>query len=155
MFFLRRFFYVVFPIAFNAESVFQIQFICFCTQLYMIYYAGSRPHTSRGKYRIEIFNDVIFMMMIYHLICFSDFNSSMEARFEMGYSQVSLIGILITVNISSMVFTSCVDMKRARVLKTLEKAKMKRIEESSEILLIHTDYWMSEVKDKVKTDYLK
>jgi len=46
-------------------------------------------------------------------------------------------------------------MKRARVLKTLEKAKMKRIEESSEILLIHTDYWMSEVKDKVKTDYLK
>jgi len=79
----------------------------------------------------------------------------MEARFEMGYSQVSLIGILITVNISSMVFTSCVDMKRARVLKTLEKAKMKRIEESSEILLIHTDYWMSEVKDKVKTDYLK
>ena len=59
------------------------------------------------------------------------------------------------VNIVSMVVTSCVDMKRARVLKTLEKAQMKRIEESNEILLIHTDYWMNEVKDKVKTDFFK
>jgi hypothetical protein len=69
----------------------------------MIYYSGIRPHSSHLTTRVNIFNEVIIMFMNYHLICFSNFNLDLLARFQMGYSQISLIGLLIVVNLSIMI----------------------------------------------------
>jgi hypothetical protein len=82
---------------------------------------------SKIKTSVEVFNDVIFMFMIYHLICFSDFNLSLKAKFQMGYSQILLIGALIVVNVIVMVVASIYTIKRKRITKALLLAKQKRL----------------------------
>jgi hypothetical protein len=67
-----------------------------------MYYCGTRPHNTSLRVNIEVFNEVIIMMMNYHMACFSEFNLSTEMQFNMGYSMISGIGIMIIVNLALM-----------------------------------------------------
>lgn len=70
---------------------------------------------------LEIFNEVMIMIINYHLFSFTKF-VSYEASYVMGYSMVSCIGIVVAVNITNMVLKS---IKKSKDMKRLKAAQLK------------------------------
>ena len=48
---------------------------------------------------MEVFNELMVSLMVYHVIAFSDFNTSKTATFELGFSYVYCLGFEIFVNL--------------------------------------------------------
>jgi hypothetical protein len=46
-----------------------------------------------------VFNEIVIMLMNYHMVCFSEFNLSLEMQFNMGYSMMGWIVAMIIVNL--------------------------------------------------------
>jgi hypothetical protein len=93
------------------------------------------PHIERSRCYIEIFNEVMIMIVNYHLICFSEFNMDVDMQFNMGYSLIFFIFFVVFVNIMVMVRKQFDRHKRLRVLKQNNKnlvAQVKLIKEGAE-----------------------
>ena len=71
----------------------------------MMYYSGTKPHLEKNKTRIEIINESAVMILNYHMVSFSDYNLHSEAQFNMGYSYVIFVAILVVVNLCFMLNT--------------------------------------------------
>ena len=68
-----------------------------------MYYASYKPHDSKKRVGLEIFNEVMIMFLNYHLILFTRYNLSDYLKFMMGYSYVFIIGFTMFVNILLMI----------------------------------------------------
>ena len=75
----------------------------FSSSLYVIFYESQRPHEIRSRQYLEVVNEILIMMTIYHMFMFSKFNYNLDLQFTMGYSMVATICILVAINISMMV----------------------------------------------------
>jgi hypothetical protein len=73
IFLIRRIIFVSIPTFMYKYPFYQVQILIFLTSLYIIFYAGSKPHIYKSRRWIEVFNEVWVMMMNYHLIIFTDF----------------------------------------------------------------------------------
>lgn len=73
IFMLRRFIFVLIPTIFGSLTVIQLQFLLFLSSIYVIWYGTISPYeTKRGTY-IEMFNEVMLLILFYHLFLFTDF----------------------------------------------------------------------------------
>lgn len=75
VFLIKRMVFVLIPAVFYKASYMQIQLLVMMTYAYIIFYAGRRPHNNNMRINLEIFNEVMFMILNYHMICFSNFNT--------------------------------------------------------------------------------
>jgi hypothetical protein len=114
-FMIRRFFVIVLVCMETTLAYQKLQIFILLELAYLIYYVHVRPHISFRKRFTEIGNECFILMFSYHLITFSDFNSSLIQQFNMGYSCASFLGLMLIFNIFQMVMT------------TYEIAKLKRI----------------------------
>lgn len=117
LFLWRRVVFVVIPTFLFNYPAFQVQILLFMTSLYVVYYASTRPHMDRHRAFIETFNEVMIMIMNYHMVCFSNFNPHMEAQFAMGYSFIACIILVVVINIGAMAKETFINMKKSRLLK--------------------------------------
>jgi len=124
IFLLRRVLFVGIPTFFFAWPWHQIQALIWSTSIYIIFYAGIKPHNSRGRSRIEIFNECMIMIGCYHLICFSEFNLSSLTQYQTGYSYVAVFAIVLLVNLGVMVFKQLSGLSHKKKLKAIRKAKL-------------------------------
>ena len=70
--------------------------------LYVMLYAGIRPHWDNNRSRIEITNEVLIMIFNYHMVIFSEYCLNEMFQFYMGFSNAAFIGILVLINITNM-----------------------------------------------------
>lgn len=96
--------------------------LIFLTSLYIIFYGGSKPHVFKRRRQIEVFNEWMIMVMNYHLVAFSEFNMNTKAQYNMGYSYVFMIGVVIAVNLSFMFVKMYHQFQKKRALYNLRKA---------------------------------
>ena len=81
-----------------------------------MYYFGFAPHFTKKKLMIEGFNDVIIIILSYHLFCFTNF-TEVNAWFFIGYSFVGFFMIIILVNLVFMVnnvYHRCLSKRRKK-----------------------------------------
>jgi len=90
----------------------------------MIYYSYCKPHNSRARNYIEIWNETLIMFANYHMICFSEFNLNLEAQYQMGYSFIVLFIILVFTNIMVIVNKSYKSYVRNKELRKIRGAKI-------------------------------
>ena len=88
--------------------------------LYIMFYAGIRPHWDNKRVRLEISNEVLIMMFNYLMIIFSDYCLNSHFQFHMGTSFAVLLGIVVFVNISNMVRLSVEKSKRVSKINQLK-----------------------------------
>jgi len=69
------------------------------TGSYMMFYADRKPHNDPKRIKIEITNEVCMMIMNYHMLCFSNFNTDPMAQFYMGYSFIAFTIITVIINL--------------------------------------------------------
>jgi hypothetical protein len=119
IFLIRRIIFVSIPTFFYMFPFYQVQILIFLTSLYIIFYAGSKPHIYKSRRWIEVFNEVWIMMMNYHLIAFSDFNRSNLTQYLAGYSYIFNIGFIVAVNLVVMIYKMIQKFIRLRKLKMM------------------------------------
>jgi len=104
IFMWRKYIYIMIPCVFINYPNFQIQFIILTHSIYVIWYTNIRPHIEKSKYYLEIFNEVMIMIMLYIMILYSKFNTNPISYFWFGYSYIGALGLLLIVNISLMFY---------------------------------------------------
>jgi len=70
----------------------------------MIWYAAVQPHFSKTRTRLEIFNEAVILVCMYHLLVFSNFVMELDMQFYFGYVYVSIIGLVLFVNLRTVIF---------------------------------------------------
>ena len=81
IFLFRRIVFVAVPFCLYNWPFLQLQLLMLSQTAYVIFYSDQRPHTLPKRIKLEVFNEIIIMIIIYHLFLFSDFNSSLELQF--------------------------------------------------------------------------
>ena len=66
----------------------------------IIFYGWMNPHWSKGRKRLEFFNDAILMLLSYSMLSMTSFLLYVEVIFYMGYVFISQFVILAVVNLS-------------------------------------------------------
>jgi hypothetical protein len=93
-FMLRRFIFVLVPLLISHQA-FQLMLLIQISIASLYSYVHSKPHTTYRRYIIEIMNELLILCYSYHLICFTDFNKSLDEKFEMGISNSMFLAFLI------------------------------------------------------------
>jgi hypothetical protein len=119
-FLLRRIIFVAFPTFMWVFPYFQIQCLLMFTSVYIIFYAGTKPHNTKERTYIEIFNEILVMIACYHLVCFSEFNLSPVAQFNTGYSFIAVFAVAVIVNIGLIVTKQVFNVRRMRKFKLIK-----------------------------------
>lgn len=94
-----------------------------------MYYFGFAPHFSMKKLLIEGFNDVVIIILSYHLFLFTWFVEDLSAQYYIGQSFIMFFLVIIFVNLCFMmnnVYHRCVSKRRK---KRYQKAYVARFTE--------------------------
>jgi hypothetical protein len=124
-FFVRRFVFVAIPVLVQGYPWLRIQLLLATNTIYVSLYMHFRPHIGKVRTQIEIFNEIMMMMVQYHLILFSDFTYTSVSRYEYANVYVGLISFIIFVNIVRVVWEMVkgIKAKKARELKLKAQEK--------------------------------
>jgi len=85
--------------------------------VYVMWYLNVRPHDSRERVRLEVFNEVLIMLCVYHMMLFSKFTTNITAQFYFGYSFLAVFGIMLVGNIARVLKISVHNWKVNRYKK--------------------------------------
>jgi len=68
--------------------------------VYVMWYLNVRPHDSRERVRLEVFNEVLIMLCVYHMMLFSKYTTNITATYYFGYSFIFFVLIGLVGNIA-------------------------------------------------------
>ena len=90
MFLLRRIIFVLLAFYLYQPSFtpFQVLINIQMNFLFNVYLVAYNPLTDPSKNRLNIINELFFLVLCYHQLAFTDFNQSVRAKFMMGWSFV-------------------------------------------------------------------
>ena len=57
--------------------------------------------------KMEIFGEIIVLLALYILMCFSDFISSLETRHYLGFAYIGVFSVYAMVHIISLLVSTC------------------------------------------------
>ena len=83
---IRRILFALIPAIFYKYDYMKVQLLCLLSSLYIIWYAGVRPHIWNRRFRMEIFNECMIMLFNYHMIMFTDFCYDNKVQYLTGGS---------------------------------------------------------------------
>ena len=67
---------------------------------------GTRPLESKFANGFELFNEWTIMVVMYHMICFSDAVGGYETQSAIGYSCIAVVLLNISINLGFIVFNN-------------------------------------------------
>lgn len=70
----------------------------------MLTYLLSNPFLDWKLNFLEIFNEVLFLMCIYHMYAFSNLVNSEEQRYDIGLSAIFLVIVNFVTNIGHLIY---------------------------------------------------
>jgi hypothetical protein len=123
IFLIRRFIFVATPTVLYRYPFAQLQCLMFLSTLYILFYAGARPHKDSFRVRLEIFNEIMLMLLNYHMFLFSGFNVERDYNFYFGYTMVLCAAVMVFTNLYFMIKKNLRTMKSRNRL--LEKKAVK------------------------------
>ena len=74
---IRRVLFILLPFAFNGYIFFQCQFLVFLNLFYAMYYGACRPEKiDNAKFKVELLNEFMIIVMSYTMMTFTGFVQS-------------------------------------------------------------------------------
>ena len=125
----RRIIFIAIPTMFHDYPFMQLMSLIFFCSIYIISYAGIRPHWDNKRVRLEIYNEVMIMFFNYHMVIFTDYCTNPNFQFWMGTSYCVHIGLVVVVNIGFMLTNTIEKSKRKAKLAKLRAAQQIMIAE--------------------------
>jgi len=131
VFMVRRLVFVFIPVIFVSFSWLQLQLLLVVNTFYVCWYLHTKPLASKSGAYIRLFNEIMLMLVQYHLILFSSFITNPEAKFLYAYTFVGIIGLMIVVNITFVIIEEVkVNRPKAKAKKELKRRMSLRLEKS-------------------------
>jgi len=103
IFLFRRFWFIAIATLLYEHPFAQLQLLVFMSTMYLMFYGSSRPHESRFRIRMEIFNECMIMILNYHMLLFSGFTLARDYNFYFGYTFVLTAAVMTFVNLGFMI----------------------------------------------------
>jgi len=120
-FLLRRFTLSVMVVFLNTTVIWQVALMTFTIIMQVIILGRIEPFSVKSKYHYEMFSEVILMLIMYHLICFTPFVPDVEVRFPLGYSVSGLICLHLAVSIFLILKESYTDLRMKNKVRKASK----------------------------------
>ena len=74
------------------------------------------------QHRMELFNEVIFMNLLYCIMCFSDFLQDVEVQLTIGYIACGLVALHFIINLFLILHTTVRSLIRKVRLRNFSKS---------------------------------
>jgi hypothetical protein len=84
-----------------------------------MYYAGVYPYNEREMNRKEVFNEVMLMILTYHMLLFTDFITDPQLQFDLGKSFIFFLYVMVGMNLTFLM--------KVTVDKCLRKRKLNQM----------------------------
>jgi hypothetical protein len=78
-------------------------------------------------------NDVFCLIQIYHYMCFTGFNRSYMAQFQLGFSMVINMALMMAINVGVMIYKSVVGARRLKRLNGIKEHKKEVLQRMIEL----------------------
>lgn len=101
--------------------------LIFATTLYIILYAGVRPHIDIKRSSVEMFNEAMTMLVNYHMVIYSGCMTNFETQFYMGYSLIFTIFVLVLVNVLMLLWKTIQKAKKETSIRERRRIYWKKI----------------------------
>ena len=85
-------------VIFNQKLIWQLCLMAFQIVTSVIILGRLKPFKTREKRQIEIFNEIILMVVMYTIMCFSSWIPDAATRFNVGYVCIVAIAAHLAVN---------------------------------------------------------
>ena len=80
------------------------------------------PFKTKNERRMELFNEVILVCVLYTMMCFTQFVPEVETKEKVGYVSSGLVALHFLVNLGIMLGLSCSNAKKGcRLMYALKK----------------------------------
>jgi len=127
---LRRIVFIAIPFMFDAPMLQVIVFILFHS-LYLAAYINVNPHIDTKRTYIEIFNEFVLLVFMYHLAGWSGLIADLQMQFDVGYSFILVVLVTMCANTGLICYRTvenwrhrrAVELNRLLVLQQLEAMK--------------------------------
>ena len=123
IFMLRRIIFVALPTFLFDYTFLQIQLLLFLTSIYVMHYAGTKPHSVNRRVLLELYNEIMIMLQNYHMCIFSRFNQNDYSKYLMGNSYIIIFGCTIIVNLTYIFYKNYEIQFTKLMYKRLLKSK--------------------------------
>lgn len=107
---LRRLLFVALPTFLFMFSIIPLQLLMILQTFYVMFYQSCRPHDTPLRNRLEVFNEIMLMLTMYHLIVFSEFNLNVDMQYYAGYSFAGCYGAVFAVNLPPVMWAGIKDI---------------------------------------------
>ena len=121
-FLLRRLILVITIIHMNDNFACQIALITGQTLIAVVILSFIQAFQSKQRYRMELFNEIILMLTLYTIMCFSDWlTDHVEIKLKIGYVACALVAFHFLLNLSLIIVTTIKVTNRRLRMRFLRK----------------------------------
>ena len=105
LFILRRMSFALFVCYMQGFTWVQLAFQFFCLITFASYLAAFRPFISKKQLGLELMNEIIEALLLYHLLTFSDWYTDDEMKETLAHSFNAVIFTNITIHLVFLFYT--------------------------------------------------
>ena len=117
LFMIRRSIFCMIPVIFYNYQGFQVMNLIWFQQMFMMILFHIKPFESFKTMVLEFVNEVIIMITFYHMAIFSEFPLDSLSQFNMGYSFVVFMLLMVVININFVVFKMVKEYRKNKAMK--------------------------------------
>ncbi|CDW81827.1 UNKNOWN [Stylonychia lemnae] len=122
----RRIIYSLTLVSFDGKQGLQLIFLIIQNMIMIIYITLSQPYQNKLANNLEIFNEIIFQVILYSMIVFSDhYVLDFELKIWIGYFPIALSIIFVMINIYLLCISKILQSLRSSVIQNEPKKKLK------------------------------
>ena len=150
----RRLLVIAIPTALPYYIAPQIICLVLMQEIYIITFVNWKPHKEFKRFLVEIFLEFSILVLIYHMICFTDFAADLEWQLQLGYQFIYIIIIIFCLGLSFSLYQAFEKKIRINVLK-MQKRSVKEQLNMDNFLQHVFDLGKLKDLDKIKDPTLK
>ena len=108
-FYMRRVMLAVTVVYLQSQPFFQLQLLVWQSLIAIMILITLNPYSTKSQGRLELFNEILILLCIYHVFGMTDLISSVPAKLYLGYSLVGLLVFQFTFGIAFVLSTTVLD----------------------------------------------
>ena len=85
---VRRVAFAVVVFCMSDVLVFQLLTLICCAIIHAVYLLALWPLEKNRDNKLEVYNEITILLLLYHLMCFSDMVPEHQIRYSIGYSYI-------------------------------------------------------------------
>jgi len=150
---VRRIIFIALPVMLRGQPFMQVAAFILVHTLYLIAYLAVKPHADAKRSCLELFNEVCLMFFLYHMAGWSGLIVDLQARFDMGWSYIGFVLLVLTVNAGVIIYNTTEQWRHTRAVDLNRKLVLEHVHNMETIMQDDAD--KKAVRMKIRDEFIK